>query len=200
MARGFWGIIKLAVFILVLPALAAVILGFQKEMQTISGGSQVFWWGVIAYTVFHLFIFTPQEIFRFWQGVFMEICAFAGSTANLIVTVVPIITTVLLLLYFLVAVVFRQTWGQPSLIFLTGFTITLHVILSAQELYEADETRLKGHYLMNLALAFIVNMVILSALLDLVFKKFSFWSFGENVLKIAEQIYTHLLHTAGIRW
>lgn len=199
MARGFWGIIKLAVFILLLPAVAAVLIGFQKELQTVSGGEPFFWWGVIAYTVFHLFVFTPQEIFRFWQGVFMEICAFAGRASNLIVTAVPIITTVLLLLYFLVAVVFRQTWGQESLIFLTGFTISLHVILSAQELYEADETRLKGHYLLNLALTFMVNVIILTALMDMVFQKFSFWSFGESVWSAAEQIYSRLLHTAGIR-
>ena len=200
MARGFFGILKLIAFVLILPVIIAVIIGFHRELHAVAGDGRLFWWGVIAYTIFHLFIFTPQDIYRFWQGVFMEICSFAGNAANMIVQAVPIITTVLLLIYFLAVVIFDQRWAQETMIFLTGFTLALHVILSAQELYESDETHLKGHYLLNLGVIFIVNMLILAGLLDLAFKKFSFMSFWDAAFQSGDYLYTKILNAAGMRW
>lgn len=198
MARGLIGIIKLAIFVLFLPVLIAVIYGLNKELATISDGFQMFWQGAIAYTLFHLFIFTPQSLYRFWQSVFMEICSFAGIVANAIVLCVPIITTVLLLAYFLAVVIFNQTWAQHTLVFFTGFSMALHVILSAQELYEEDESKLKGHYLFNMQLVFIVNVFLLILLFDLIFKNFSFMGFWQHALKAGDHIYSKILHSAGI--
>lgn len=200
MTHGLLGIIKFAVFIVLLPIVIGVISGFQEELLRISGGGEIFWWGVIAYTIFHLFIFTPQGLYRFWQSVFMEICSFIGVAANALVLAVPIITTVLLLVYFLVTVIFNQTWGQESLIFFTGISMALHVILSAQELYEEDDSRIKGHYLFNISAVFIVNVILLVLLFDLIFKKFSFLGFFDSAFQSADYIYGKILTAAGIRW
>ena len=200
MTRGLLGIIKLIVFVILLPIIIAVIVGFQKELASLVGQGQSFWWGVISYTVFHLFIFTPQALYRFWQGVFMEICSFTGVAANFIVLAIPIITTILMIVYFLAVVIFNQSWGQESLTFLAGLTIALHIILSGQELYESDESMIRGHYLLNIGLVFIVNMLIVVLLMDLVFKKFSFLSFWNNMFQTGEYIYTKILHAAGIKW
>ena len=199
MARGVIGIIKLAVFVSLLPVVIAVITGLNKQLSSI-GASNFFWWGVIAYTLIHLFLFAPQGLYRFWQSVFMEICSFTGVVANALVLAVPIITTVLLLTYFLVAIIFRQTWGQDSLIFFTGFTLALHVILSARELYEGDESKLKGHYLFNISLIVIINAFLLAGLLDLIFRKFSFLNFWQAAFVTARQIYTDILSAARIRF
>lgn len=199
MTRGLLGIIKLVVFVILLPVIIAVITGFQKELAAVVRGGDAFWWGVIAYTIAHLFIFTPQALYRFWQGVFMEICSFSGVAANMLVLAVPIITTILLLVYFLVAVIFNQTWGQESLIFFTGFTMALHVILSAQELYDEDESKLKGHYLFNISLVFIVNVFLVVLLLDLIFKKFGFLGFWDSAVETGKYIYIKVLSAAGVR-
>ncbi|MEW5894955.1 MAG: hypothetical protein AB1650_04250 [Candidatus Omnitrophota bacterium] len=200
MTRGLLGILKLVIFISLIPANIAVVTGFNNELAAVGEGAEVLWWGVIAYTIIHLFIFTPQGLYRFWQSVFIEICSFAGVIANAIVLAVPVITTVLLLIYFLVAVIFKQTWGQESLIFFTGFTLALHIILSAQELYEEDESKLKGHYLFNISLIAITNILIVAGLLDLIFKRFSFMDFLNAALHTGQQIYTDILSSAGIRF
>ena len=200
MTRGLFGIIKLAGFVVIFPLVAAVVIGFQKELGALKGAGDFFWWGVIAYTIVHLFVFTPQDLYRFWQGVFMEICAFAGVMANTITMAVPIITTILLLVYFLYTMIFHQSWGQESLVFFTGFTLALHVILTAQELYEADESKLKGHYLFALALVFMVNVFLVTGLLDMIFEKFSVVSFWNTGLEAAKHFYAKILDTARIRW
>jgi len=200
MSRGLLGILKLCVFIAALPVVIAVIVAFNREMTVFKDARDVFGWGVAAYTILHLFVFTPQGFYRFWQGVFMEICAFAGTAANILVLAVPIITTVLLLVYYISTVIFRQPWAPDWLVFLTGFTLAFHVILSGQELYEADETMLKGHYLFSMGMIFIVNMMIAAGLLNLIFSDFSFMSFWHVGVKAAGKIYTDILGMAGIRF
>jgi hypothetical protein len=200
MSRGLLGILKLCLFMTLLPVIMAVIAAFHKELAIFKDARDVFGWGVAAYTVFHLFIFTPQGLYRFWQGIFMEICAFTGTVANIIVLAVPIVTTVLLLVYYISTVIFRQPWGMHWLIFLAGFTLAFHVVLSGQELYEADETQLKGHYLFTLGLIFIVNMLITAGLMDLIFKDFSFVAFWKEGVKITGYLYKDLLGAVGIRF
>ncbi len=199
MSRGLLGILKLGLFILLLPLLIAVIVAFHKELDVFKQAQDIFIWGVMAYTVLHLFIFTPQALYRFWQGVFMEICAFAGTVANIIVLAIPIVMTVMLLTYYMSTVIFRQPWAVSWVIFLVGFALAFHVILSAQELYEADDTQLKGHYLLTLSLVFIVNILITAGLLDLIFKNFSAVSFLREAVHYAEKLYVGVFRTAGIR-
>lgn len=200
MTRGILGIVKFLFFIVSLPALIAVILGFHHELLTLVGNGESFWWGVIAYVIFHLFVFTPQAFYRFWQSVFMEICSFTGEVANALVIAVPIIPTVLLLISFLAVVIFGQKWNTEYLIFATGFTLALHVILSAQELYETDESQLKGHYLLHITVTGVINIILIAALMDLVFEKFIFMSFAKSALRFGCRMYDHLLSQAGIRW
>jgi hypothetical protein len=198
MTRGLFGIIKLFLFIIFLPILLAVIMAFQKELMTLVENGVSFWWGVVGYVIFHLFIFTPQALYRFWQSVFMEVCAFSGAAVNAIVVAVPIIPTILLIIYFLAMIFFDKNWNPELVIFVTGFSLAMHVILSAQELYESDDSKLKGHYLMNISLSFIINIVLIVVLFGLVFDRFAFIPFGKNAFRTGTQMYTTLLNQAGI--
>jgi len=197
MARGLLGIVKLILFVMLLPIIIAVIAAFQKEAAALQEVNHIFWWGVVAYVIVHLFVFTPQGLFQFWQGVFLEVCSFAGVVANAIVLAVPIITTILLLAYLLVTAIFQKPLIQQWLLFFTGFTLALHVVLGAQELYDEDESKLKGHYLFALGLTFIANMLIVVSLFDLIFKDFTFRGFWDVAYETAKDIYlrcAHLVH------
>lgn len=200
MSRGLLGILKLFLFVVLIPMIIAVIVAFQKELTVLKAAPTIFGWGVAAYTICHLFIFNPQGVYKFWQGVFLEICSFAGTVANIIVLAVPIVTTILLLVYFISTIVFRQPWALEGMIFFAGFTLAFHVVLSGQDLYEADDTMLKGHYFFALGLMVMMNVVIAAGLMNLIFKDFSFVAFWKEGVKITWYLYKNLLSAVGIRF
>lgn len=198
MSRGLFGILKLFLFSICLPAIIAAVSAFQKEVAIFKDAPDVFFMGIIVYTIFHLFVFKPKGFFDFWQNIFAEICSFAGSGARVIALAVPIVMTLILLIYYISTVIFRQPWAADWLVFLTGIALAFHVIMSGQELYEEDDTSLKGHYFFALGLMVIANIVLAAGLMDLIFKNFAFVDFWHQWVGTAGAAYRQVLGAAGI--
>ncbi|MFP4473861.1 MAG: hypothetical protein ACLFPX_08390 [Candidatus Omnitrophota bacterium] len=198
MTRGILGVIKFAVFILIFPAVVGVIIGFEHALSEAKDLTDPFWWGVIAYTLFHLFVYTPQPLFQFVRGVFAEIFAFSPFLSEMVPLIIPLATTLLLLVVFLLHALLGWTVRPVWVVGLTGFFFAMHVILTAQELYEHDESHLKGHYLFGMGVVFMFNMLVLALLMDLNFLKFDAAKFLFVTWETLKDTYAFLAQRLGL--
>ncbi|MFA5261059.1 MAG: hypothetical protein WC450_07525 [Candidatus Omnitrophota bacterium] len=186
-------VIKFVVAVILLPMVAAVIKGFGDELACQESMQALFMWGVLIYTVWHLFIFSFARLFEFFQKIFADIFRFSLIAQAVVPRVIPLGPTFLLLVYFIVTHLFRLKGTEPIVYFLTGFSLALHVILIAAELYQEDPQFLKPHYFFSICLTCVGNLLIVALLLDLDFDRFSFLSFWQHSADYTAGFYKYLL-------
>ena len=188
------GVIKFVAAVVFLPLVIAVAMGFGDELARNKAMQDIFAWGVLIYTLWHLFVFSFARLFEFFQKIFADIFRFSSLLQAVVPRGVPLGTTLLLLVYFLVTNLFRLKGAEPIVYFLTGFSLALHVVLIAAELYREDPQFLKPHYFFSICLTFIVNLLIVALLLDLNFEKFSFLRFWQQSADHTVSLYKYLLN------
>ena len=188
------GVIKFAVAVVLLPLVAAVLIGFGDELARNKAMRDVFMWGVLIYALWHLFVFSFARLFEFFQKIFADIFRFSSAVQAVVPRAVPLGTTLLLLVYFIVSSLFRIKGMEPIVYFLAGFSLALHVILIAAELYREDPQFLKPHYFFAVCLTFIGNLLVVALLLDLNFEKFSFLGFWRQSADHTVSLYKYLLN------
>jgi len=188
------GVVKFIVAVLLLPVVAAVIKGFGGELSGQGAMQDSFLWGVFAYALWHLFVFSFVRLFEFLQKIFADMFRFSILAQAIIPRVIPWGPTFLLLVYFILNHLFRLKGAEPIVFFLTGFLLARHVILLGAELYQEDALFLKRHYFFAVCLTFIGNVLVVALLLDMNFEKFSFLSFWKHSADYTVSIYQYLLH------
>ena len=60
---------------------------------------------------------------------------------------VPIYSIFLIMIYVIALILGRGSALQPYFLFAIAFTLAMHLILTAHEIYESDKSVLKAHYL-----------------------------------------------------
>ena len=79
---------------------------------------------------------------------------------------------------------------QPYFLFAIAFTIAMHLILTAHEIYESDNSILKAHYLFTFGAVLIVNLFIISLLLAWAIPEYSFVGFVKSLASQTFHLYT----------
>ncbi|HOY09650.1 MAG TPA: hypothetical protein PLB05_06190 [Candidatus Omnitrophota bacterium] len=187
-------IVKFIVAVFLLPVVVAVMQGLGEELAGHGAMRDIFLWGVLSYTLWHLFVFSFARLFEFFQKILADIFRFSLLAQSVMPRVIPWGTTFLLLVYFIVTHLFRLKGAEPIVYFLTGFSLALHVILIAAELYQEDPLFLKPHYFFFICLTFIGNVLVVALLLDLNFEKFSFLSFWKHTAGYTVSLYKYLFN------
>ncbi len=193
MKTGLLGVLKLAAFVCVIPVLIGVTAGFSREILELKQFADFFWYGVIAYVLFHLFVFTPQGLYHFFQGILTEIFGFSSILSSILPDVFPLLTTVVLLVFYVTANLMNIRGWENVVLFLTGFSLSMHIVLTAQDEYEEDETHLKGHYVFSAALMYIAVLALVMLLLHLCFESVTFFNFCKVSYRASMDVYDLIL-------
>ncbi len=188
------GVVKFTVAVILLPLIYAATQGYTDEMARSKSLAEFFWRGVFAYTFWHLFVFTFARLFDFIQKIFSELFRFSAVVQSVVPNSIPFGPTMLLILYYLCSHIFRFKGGEPVVFFLAGFSLAVHVILMAAQLYEEDQTVVKSHYFFSLGLFYLANLMLVSMLLDLNFESFSFIRFWQQSADLTLHHYKYILH------
>lgn len=192
MGKAIVSLIKLLFAILLVPICYGLTLSFSKELVALGDLQKVFIWGGLTYIFLQLFFYSPQGVFQFGQKIFGDVFKSVPFLAAIIPLFLPIIPTVLLLIAFILVSFFDYSPAQPYLIFFIGFSWAMHLILSAHAEFEEDDNALKPHYLFLLSLTYIINLMIIAALLSLSFSSFSIPSFFADAYQTARDIYVRI--------
>lgn len=194
MKTGLLGIIKLIAALCLIPVVIGITIGFSDEIGMLKRFADFFWYGVLAYVLFHLFIFTPQGLYHFFQGILKEVFGFSSILSSILPDVIPFLTTGVLLVFYVVVNLMNIKGWEPVILFVTGFSVSMHIVLTAQDEYEEDETQLKGHYVFHAVLMYSVVLALVMILLHVCFETVSFLNFWNASYDAVMKVYDFILH------
>ena len=191
MREKFQYILKLISFVFIIPFVVGGTVGLSQELMLLNEYYPCFIWGMVTYVVIHLFVFEPQVVFQLGRGFVEGVFKFSPVLVNVLRLTLPFYTTVL----FIVLYAMRYTlklgvgWTQIAVFFI-ALTATMHVVLTARELYEEDSMLLKPNYFLMSGLVYIFAAFWLVLGLSFAFPEISAVQFFRAMAKVAMGLYT----------
>lgn len=167
-------ILKIVGFILILPLIIAALIAFQNQILTLPLKKEV-WilWGAGSYVAVNLFVYDFKNAYDFGKSIIEKILTFFKPAGY----IVPIYSIFLIFFYVIAIILGKGVSLQPYFLFAIAFTLAMHLILTARDIYDSDSSILKAHYLFTFGIVFIVNLCIISLLLVWAIPESSFISF-----------------------
>ncbi len=187
---GMFALIKFAVFIVLIPFIAAVTISFQKELSELKYVyHQSFYHGILVYVLLNFFVTDLNWLYKFGQGVATELFRFWDPLAKVTPYVLPVFTFIFIGLYYLGVRVFGYYPNSWMWFFMIGLTFAMHIIMTARELYEADTASFKPNYLFEMSLVYLLNIFMMVQLLNSAAWKFSLFAFAQTALDLTQNFY-----------
>jgi hypothetical protein len=187
--RAF-GIIKFVLGICLLPFVYSVSVSFLHELALVDRISQgYFWAGIITFLIVHLFVFEPEVIYRNGHRLLEIIFSFFAPLVKVAPFVLPVYAIVIFILYLLLSLIFQSKGFFYFFLFIFSFSLSLHLVFSAKSVRSRQNDFLKANYIFGFSFIYLVNLILLSLCLGLVFKEFSFVNFFNNSFLSGENIF-----------
>lgn len=183
MSDALFTLIKFILAILLLPvvwACGTVLYGHITEFPGSYG--EFFLWGMLGFLLFFLFFYQFWGVYEFGQKITSGLFQFATPLTRVMAYTVPFYLTVILLAFFAVKVFLDINSYDHYFMFFAGFTFTLHILLTAQDLQEQEKALIKPAYLFMMMVAFIGLTCVVVLLFDLAFQKWTFPEFFQSVV------------------
>ncbi len=192
MKQGLLTILKFFLFLLILPFVVACVLAFQDQVLGVPvHKEQWLLWGIAAYTVLHLFLYNFKEVYGFGRFIVAKIFSFLGPSAHMAGAVIPIYALLVICLGLLLNALGHGAY-ERLILFLLAFVVALHIIGTAQQLYESDPSSMKSQYLVSFGLILAANLIILAAVIIPLLPEFSFIAFIKSMAHRTIVYYTHV--------
>jgi hypothetical protein len=184
-----FNIVKFILGACALPCVYAATAGFLHEFGLLDKGLRGdFWAGVIAMLITYLFIWEPVVVYTKGQNLLEFIFMFLKPLVRVAPYLLPVYTLIVFLLYSMLSWFVKGITGY--FMFLSGLTVTLHLIFSAKTMRGKKGDFLKGNYLFGFSVVYIINVVLLSAYFSSIFEKFSFINFSAYSYQAAKDIFS----------
>lgn len=208
--------LKTAIGILLLPFVTSVSIAFYRQFGNIevifTKEQQYFLWGIITYCAVQLLLFKPAFIYVLGHEtvhalatwlclgrvtsfkIFSSGGSISTSKSNLFISLspyfIPIYSILLIIAYYIINNVFLFGFlTRPYFVFLLGMTLAFHLVMTVDTLKARQPDFLKAGYLTSLILVYVINLVITSGTLGLLFRGFSFRHFLNNAYFLSIGIY-----------
>lgn len=186
--------LKFVLAMMLLPVVVTATAGFYKELMNLQDLRGVFLTGILSYVVMHLFLFIPKEFYQSGRKTLSWLFRFSPPVASAVSFIFPFFAMFLLLVFYIIRFFLKLEWMEPYVIFLSGGTLAMHVVLTAQDLYHKDRNVIKPQYLLSMSLVYVPTLIIMAFLMDLNFEGFSFASFYKVFVTNAKGIYLLLYY------
>ena len=195
MKDTFFAILKIFGFLLILPLIIAFFMAFEIQVLSLPLKKAVWiFWGAGTYVTLNLFVYDFKSVYDFGKSLVEKVITFFQPAGY----VVPIYSVFLMILY-LVALVFGKADAfQPYFLFAIAFTIAMHLVLTAHEIYESDTSILKAHYFLTFGAIFIVSLCIIALLFTWVISEYSLIAFIKSVVAQTSHLYKYVFKTLFI--
>jgi len=173
-----------------LPLLLACALAFQNEILRLPPQKeQWILWGTLAYVLCHFFLYTFKDVYNYGHQMTSQLCQFFQPLGNIAGFIFPIYTVLVICLGLIINLMGFMPQYESWVVFMLAFTMTMHIVLSANQLYEADSHPIKGQYFSTFTFAFIFQVILVSLLLWTVIPEFSFVKFINAMAHLASGYY-----------
>lgn len=181
------------------------------KVHTLNNYQLFFLYGVGTYVVLHIVFYRPVFPYVFGHELMHVISTWISggkvksfkasakggevktSKSNSFISLspycFPIYTILLALLYSISALFFDVGRYVLTFIFLVGFSLAFHLIITVDFLKTKQPDLIKTGYILSLSLIYMVNISILGLILSLIFPDISFLDFIQNSIQSAFNIY-----------
>lgn len=185
-----FGIIKFILGVCLLPFVYAVSAAFLNEFGAVEKTAQRhFWAGVISFVTLYFFIYEPVGIYNKGQRLLEAIFQFFKPLLKVAPYLLPIYSIVIFILYLLFSSLFKEQGIFTYFIFLFSFSLALHLVFSARSIRSKQGDFLRANYIFGFSFIYIIDLMLLSFCLNLIFKEFSFVNFFNNSFQIGKNIF-----------
>jgi len=179
-------ILKILGFLLILPLIIAFFIAFKTQLLSLPANKEVWvFWGVGSYVVLNLFVYNFKEVYTSGNALVEKMLPFLKPAGYF----VPIYSLFLIIVYVIIVLLGRGASLQSYFLFAIAFTMAMHLILTAHEIYEADSSFLKAHYFLTFGAIFIISLVVISLLLAWVIPEYSLVGFVKSLVSQTSQLY-----------
>lgn len=192
MREKIFAVLKLCSAILLLPLVIGITASFWQSFKQLDGSVvSAFGWGVVAYLLLHIVLYQPAKVFDTGQKMAEKAMGFFAPLFKAAGLCVPIFTILSFILYLLSTRIWPQVKDYFSVfVFLASFTLTMHVVFTANALKGKSAGWLKENYFFALFFIYIINMLIIAAAFNVLSGDFSFIDFINSAWIKAYAIYT----------
>ncbi len=188
-----FGATKFIFGVFLLPFVCSATMSFINELRGIDKiARDYFLLGVISLTVIHLLIWEPAIIYNRGHKILEFVFSYFKPLVKVAPYLLPIYTIVLFLIYLVLSLFVKSPDLLNYFIFMFSFMTTMHLVFSAKTLRSKKNDFLKGNYIFGFAFVYLVNLMILSFFLNIIFDKFSFVNFSNQSYLIAKGIFHDL--------
>jgi hypothetical protein len=185
-----FSIIKFILGICLLSFVYSYSVALIDELSLLDKSLQTdFWRGVVTLLIVYLFIWEPALIYAKGQKLVEIIFSFFKPLVRVAPYLLPIYTIVLFIMYGIVYFIIKSGSLIHYFVFLFGFSISLHLILSARSIRSKQGDFLKANYIFGFSLIYILNVILLAFGFNLIFKDFSFVNFFNSSYQLSKAIY-----------
>ncbi len=210
--------IHIILAILFLPICFSVGFILYEEIGSInrlSSAQLYFFYGCIFYLIFHILVFKPERIYIFGHEMMHAIATIlsggkvssfnvskAGGSirtnkSNVFISLAPYLfpfyTILTGIVYFILAHFKKDVliFSKPFL-FVVGFTLTFHIVLTVDFLKIKQTDLLGTGYIFSIELICFVNLLIIAFIFSLLFKEIEFGRFFSSAFVQSKQCYVDI--------
>jgi hypothetical protein len=204
--------LKFVIGLVSMPIMAAVTYAFYGNIIAVaelSGILKYFMWGVGAYIVLHLLFYKPTFVYVLGHEAVHAVTAWTmggkissfkvskdgGSVSttktNAVIELspyfIPVYAVILMAAYFLISYSYKI--NGSVFIFLIGFAVALHVVMTIEVMKIRQPDMMKSGYLFSIVVVYVLNIVIIAMLFSLLFKSFSSKKFFMDSFTYSKDMY-----------
>ena len=189
-------ILKIVLAILLLPVVVGTTYAVQGELATFEPAiRQALFVGMVSYVLMRFFVYDFSVVYTFGQGLITTVFQFLKPLVNFAPYVLPIYTFAIIIAYGVLSLMGKmQPAWQGIFLFLLAFTFTMHIVLTAQDLYNKDSMAGKPNYFFGMSLVYIIDVFLMALFMSLAVKGFSFPHFFESLTGTSFKIYAAVFH------
>jgi hypothetical protein len=147
------------------------------------------WVGMFTYLILKFFVYDFTEVYQFGQNMVTFCFQFLKPLVNAASYVIPIYTVIVLLVYALVSAMGKLAACKELLFSFLAATFTMHIILTAQDLYKKDTIAGKPTYFFGMELVYIIDVFLVALVMNVVLPGFSFVDFFNRLSSASFEIY-----------
>jgi len=185
-----FGVIKFILGVCLLSFVYSSTVSFLRQFSLVDSASQLYFWsGIITFVLIYFFVFEPAIIYSKGHRLLEIVFSFFSPLVKLAPYVLPIYTIIIFILYSLLSLFFKSRELFYTFIFLFSFSLALHLVFSAKTVRSKKGDFLKANYIFGFSFVYIINILLLSLCLNLIFKEFSFVDFFNSSYLAAKNIF-----------
>ncbi len=186
--------LKLALAIVSTPLIISFTISFKEGLSSLGRTySQCFFYGIVAYIILHFFVYRPITLYRRGQLILRFLFGFFSPLVKVAPYLLPIYSILIISSFVILRSIFNINPDANTFLFFISFSLVLHLVISAEELRDKEVGLARANYFFGFASIYLVNILILSAGLHLMFAKFSFLEFLSRSGSKSLIIYQHIL-------